>query len=145
MVRIVTNWRKPMTDVIVTVKHVNESRLLDIQLGSDIPAERLAASLAQSLGWDRDATGKPITYDLEAHPPGRKLRPNETLAEVNAWDGSWLIMHPRSTLQPQVRAPEQAKPGYTMKRLDTEPTPQPVPRSQPGSSGYVWKRLDDDH
>jgi hypothetical protein len=143
---------KTMTDVIVTVKHANEARLLDIQLASDIPAERLAASLAQSLGWDRDASGKPISYELEAHPPGRKLRPDETLAEVNAWDGAWLILHPKLTLQPQTRAPESAKGGYTMKRLDSEPTvdrgeptSHPAPKAQPGSSGYAWKRLDDDH
>jgi hypothetical protein len=141
-----------MTDVIVTVKHADEARLLDIQLASDIPAERLAASLAQLLGWDRDDSGKSISYELMAYPPGRKLKPNETLADVKAWDGAWLVMHPKLTLQPQIRAPESPKNGYTMKRLDSdppadsgEPPSQPAPKGQPGSSGYVWKRLDDNH
>lgn len=139
-----------MTNIIVTVKHAHDARLFDVQLAADVEAQRLAASLARRLHFDKDASGRLITYELEVHPPGRRLLPTETLAEVSAWDGSWIILHPHSIGQPQVRAPDLTKAGYTMKRLDAEAPSAPVPPpaapqpTPPTNGGFVWKRLDED-
>ena len=147
-----------MEQVIVTVKRVNESRVRDIELGVDVPEEQLSIGLAQRLGWERDLAGRPIAYDVEAHHPSRKLRPDENLAQANTWDGAWLILHPRSESQAQP-APKGRGQGYVMKRIDVEdstpdqeepsgghaasPTPPP-PQTPDSSSGYCWKRIDED-
>lgn len=84
-----------MDHVLVTVKRVNEARVRDIMLPSDMPIGQLAALLAEKLEWNRDANDQPVSYMVEADPPGRYLRQDETLAQAGAWDGSWLVFHPR--------------------------------------------------
>lgn len=83
-----------MERVIVTVSRVAEAQTRDLELAPDLPIEQLAALVAQILGWSPDPSGQVVLYDVEAHPPGRKLHSNETLASAHAWDGAWLIFSP---------------------------------------------------
>ncbi len=93
-----------MEIVTVTVKRKDEAQLHDMQVPLDLPAVRLAESVALALDW-RDADGRLGDFVLEVFPPsseqGRFMRLDETLAEASAWDGSWVVFHP-STSAPGV-------------------------------------------
>lgn len=139
-----------MEKVIVTVKLVGESQVRDVELSSDVPAEQLAAQIAVALGWHVDAAGNPITYLIEAHPPDRILHSTETLAQAGAWDGSWLVFHPESSIAHPIPTP----PPFNT----TPPSPAPSrpaevppasstmtePETAVSGGGFVWKRVDDD-
>lgn len=98
-----------MEAVTVTVKRKDEAQLHDMQLPLDLPAVRLAESVALALDW-RDADGRLGNFVLEVFPPGSEqghfMRLNETLAEAGAWDGSWVVFHP-STAAPGVSEAQQ--------------------------------------
>src|SRR5690349_14729849 len=76
----------PMPDLSdvrsVMVKRVGESRLYDIQVPANEPAQSLATMLANRLGWSDKQLTDGQDYDVEALPPGRILRPDETLADA---------------------------------------------------------------
>jgi hypothetical protein len=160
-----------MEHVIVTIKRVGEARVRDIELATDVPICQLTATLAQALGWEHDATGQLLDYVAEAHPPGRFLRPDETLAQAQVWDGTWLVLHPQPCVTagsaaplpatvlstPAAVAPAPIPPsgpvsGWTSLGTqvaslspDRPPTPltPPAEPSDPGP-GYIWKRVDED-
>lgn len=113
-----------MEYVIVTVKRTGEAQVHDLELDTNVPVRELCAALTAGLGWDTDAHGRPATYRIEAHPPGRFLRPDETLAQAQVWDGAWLVLHPQ-----QPAAPPPAPPD-----LPTNSQPDPGP-------GYTWKQV----
>jgi hypothetical protein len=60
---------------------------LDLELPVDVDAAGLARSAAR-------AFGQSGAYQVDAIPPGRPLRPTETLAEAGVWDGAWLRLRP---------------------------------------------------
>jgi hypothetical protein len=105
--------------VIVTVKLVDEARVRDVELSANIPVAQLARALAQRLGWNQEVADQQVIYDVEVYPPGRRLNPNETLAQAHIWDGAWLVFHPRLLDAPPV-----------MSKLDIawEPLNQPMPQ-----------------
>lgn len=112
-----------MEYVIVTVKRLGEAQVQDIELAINEPVCKLCATLAAGLGWDTDDQGQPVTYIVEAHPPGRFLRPDETLAQAQVWDATWLVLHPQQTvaIPPSPDAPSADSPN-------------------PGA-GFVWKQV----
>ncbi|MBN1920444.1 MAG: EsaB/YukD family protein [Anaerolineae bacterium] len=133
-----------MTKAIVTVKRVEEARVRDLELPVDIPSAHLAEMVATALGWNTDATGRPVSYHIEAHPPGRLLLPSETLAQAGAWDGSWLVFHPENAVS-------ASPPSAATRSAIAAPSPplQPVApetthTSSQGGSGFVWKQIDED-
>ena len=150
-----------MRRVIVTVKRYREARVRDLEVPAGIRAEQLARIIAQALRWERDPAGQRIEYEIEAQPPGRTLLPPESLAEAGAWDGAWLIFHPRGESAPPPRlSPSPPPPPKPTPQPPSAPTGGPVVKWRPlgidlphseeepeqgeGSkaSGFVWKRLD---
>jgi hypothetical protein len=85
-----------MQRVIVTVKRDDEARVRDLEVPAEIDSARLTRLIAEALRWDGDASGVPQAYDIEAHPLGRTLQPEESLSSAGVWDGAWLVFHPVS-------------------------------------------------
>lgn len=117
-----------MEFVIVTVKRQNEAQVHDIELAIDRPLHELCAMIAAGLGWDTDDQGRPVDHSVETHPPGRFLKPEETLAQAQVWDGTWLVLHPR----PAADAPSPPEPPDPPPSAPDEPDPGP---------GFVWKQV----
>ena len=135
-----------MAKAIVTVKRVEEARVRDLELPVDVPSAQLAEMVAKALGWDMDATGYPVSYNIEAHPPGRLLNSGETLAQAGAWDGSWLVFHPRGAIHASVPGSSVVNP-VTAPKAPIPPaftTPVAPADPPPAASGFVWKRIDED-
>ena len=99
-----------MHRVIVTVKRQNEARIRDLEVPAEVAATQLSQLIAQALRWNRDPAGRPVEYEIVAEPPGRPLRPRESLAEAGAWDGAWLVFRPRSASPASVPAPLPPRP-----------------------------------
>lgn len=78
-----------MERVVVTVKVPFEEQALDLELPSDLQAEQLVTLLVSALGGGLQPAAR---YSLEAYPPGRVLRADESLTEAGAWSGSWLVL-----------------------------------------------------
>lgn len=142
-----------MERVIVTVKGAHETRGRDLEVPAEVEAVRLVSLLAQALQWDGAIGGRSVPYTIYAEPPGRVLRPTETLADAGVWDGAWLILQPVGT---ETKPPPSPVPGHIGSAegpvrawkdlgipVPTAQEPSP-PDGQPGESrsGYVWKRLD---
>ena len=103
-----------MESILVTLKRAGEVKGRDLELPLNMPTGQLAIELAELYGWNLDNAGYPILYELEAHPPGRRLNTHETLAQSQVWDGSLLVLHAKNTVQPQPPSPN----SYTLTRLD---------------------------
>ena len=135
-----------MERVIVTVRRTDESRERDIEIAADLPVEQLVMAVAQALSWIPDAAGQPVSYEVEAHPPGRMLRPDETLAQAQAWDGTRLVFHPHNappTPPPSDRR-DQSEPVIGWHPLSLPTAPSPSPTHKPSSSdGFAWKQVDE--
>lgn len=80
--------------VIVTVKSPFAEHALDLDLPAGLAAAELIPLLVEALAGG--AGLKARTFDLIAFPPGRALRPDETLAAVGTWSGGWLVLEPRT-------------------------------------------------
>lgn len=152
-----------MDSIIVTVKLEREAQVRDIEVQPDINASTLAAIIAAGFGWDVGLNGEKIDYQIEATPPGRILEPDQTLAQVGAWDGSWLVLKrrtgsfqdafsmvtefPHQTIQPGDRHDEEK--NRTQDKVEPKPSIDSHPSSEsPLSSrtqGYTPKRIDEDH
>ncbi len=63
---------------------------MDLELPADMAVARLVEMLARAL--EREDSIRERPYEVEAHPPGRLLRPEETLGEAGVWDGAWLFL-----------------------------------------------------
>jgi len=83
-----------MGRLVVTVKRKGDSRVRDVEVPADVGAGELAALVARTLRWDSDAAGQPLTFAIEAQPPGRLLEPHESLADAGVGNGAWLVLHP---------------------------------------------------
>ncbi len=89
-----------MHRVIVTVEREGEARGRDLEVPAEVEAQRLAAMIADALGWDQGTTGWSISYEILAEPPGRALAPDESLADAGAWDGARLVFRPSEVPPP---------------------------------------------
>jgi hypothetical protein len=98
-----------MQRVIVTVKRKDEARVRDVEVPANVEMLRLADLIARAMRWESDPAGQPVYYNIEAHPLGRLLEPDESLGSAGVWDGSWLVLHPVRQ-QVQVAPPQ---PEYT--------------------------------
>jgi hypothetical protein len=117
-----------MQRVIVTVKRKDEARVRDVEVPANVEMLRLADLIARAMRWESDPAGQPVYYNIEAHPLGRLLEPDESLGSAGVWDGSWLVLHP---VRPQVQvAPPQ--PEYTAPQAleATPPTCENVASTQ---------------
>jgi hypothetical protein len=140
---------------IVTVKREGEAWVRDLEVPTDVEASRLAELIAEALRLKTDAAGQPMDYELEAHPPGRMLKPNETLGSAGVWDGSWLVLKPvgqLSSAQPPPPSTSDSGPVVGWRKLgidlpgaasaESAPERQPVARVGRRESGFVWKQID---
>lgn len=151
-----------MERVIVSIECEGQTPV-DLDLPAELPAGRLTRQIAEAMKWRLN-----MAYQIVAVPPGgtqgRILNPNETLAEVGAWDGSRLLMQPTGSVpNPEPRKQKAPEPSRTppttepvpaegpvvgfrslgldlLDKTDTDDTPEPD--SEPRSSGFVWKQLD---
>ena len=73
-----------MERVIVSVERAGHPGSVDLELGADLTAEELVRIVPAALGWPAE------TYHVAVTPPGRTLRPDDTLAQAHAWDGALL-------------------------------------------------------
>lgn len=150
-----------MERIIVTIERAGEARTRDIEIAANVPVHQLASLLAEALGWHYDEAGHACAYEIEAHPPGRRVHPDETLAQCQVWDGARLVLHRRSA-----QSAPSAKPalpvGAPSERPHSAPQVSPVAgwttlgvpeqsravsppadAPQPGGS-FAWKPLDED-
>jgi hypothetical protein len=98
---------------IVTVRLDREADARDLEVPLTPPADQLATAIANALGWPADG------YLVWAEPPGRLLRPDESLAQAGAWEGARLTLQTgTATMHPTKPDPDQ--PGYLWKRLDRD-------------------------
>jgi len=81
-----------MDRVIVTVKLDNETTEQDLELPAYMPARDLAQMIMRVLSQGSTLTETSGSYKINAHPPGRVLEDNETLAEAGVWDGSYITI-----------------------------------------------------
>ena len=105
----------------MTVKGEGQARVRDVELSADLPVERIVTEVAEGLGWSTDHAGNRLVYDVEAHPPGRNLRGDETLAQAQVWDGAWLVFRLRNegpVQEPPTVVPPLVKPVTGWKPLD---------------------------
>jgi hypothetical protein len=98
-----------MDPVIVMVGRSNEG-VNDIEIMPDVPAGQLADAIAAALGWDG-------TYDIQIN--GSILDERQTLAEVEAWDGSELLMVV-SNRQQRPKTPIDPTSGYRILRASAQ-------------------------
>ncbi|HEX9990670.1 MAG TPA: EsaB/YukD family protein [Chloroflexia bacterium] len=117
-----------MQRVIVTVKRKDEARVRDVEVPANVEMLRLADLIARAMRWESDPAGQPLYYNIEAHPLGRLLEPDESLGSAGVWDGSWLVLHP---VRQEVRA-APPQPEYTAPQAleATPPTWGTVPPLQ---------------
>lgn len=105
-----------VTKIIVSARRDGFDQQVDLEVPAELPSGRLAELIAPGLAWaPRGASGLHNCM-VEAHPPGRVLRRDESLADAGAWDGSMIILR-------------IAAPG--------SPPPQPK-----GSPVVGWRKLD---
>jgi hypothetical protein len=120
-----------MQRVIVTVQRDDEARGRDLEIPAETPATRLAELIVQALRWPVDSSAGPITYQIEAHPPGRLLRGDETLADAGAWDGARLMLIPETA---PVGVQETAPVGFRWRRLGGPPDAEEPAATIPGAT-----------
>lgn len=142
-----------MERVIVTVKGAHDVRGRDLEVPAEVEAVRLVLLLAQALQWDGTIGGRSVPYTIYAEPPGRVLRPTETLADAGVWDGAQLILQPvgSETKPPppsvtgpveSVEGPLKGWRGLGIPVPKTHESPSPDGPADESRSGYVWRRLD---
>src|SRR4028119_1467418 len=129
-----------MQRVIVTVQRNDDSQVRDLEVPAELESERLAELIATALRWDTGQAGGSSRYTIEAQPLGRILQPHESLADIGAWDGSWLVLYPVVAISAQ--APVQP----SIASVTVLPTRQDapdisVPPQEPGSVISGWRSL----
>jgi len=135
---------------IVTIAVAGEPGDIDVEVSANMPGEALATAIAEALGWETGRSSMPVTYDIELLGAGRRLRPDETLAQAEAWDGSRLIFHPLS-LKPPLPEPsvdlERQRldwPVAEWQPLSGAPPPSRGANDQPApASSRFWNREED--
>jgi len=147
----------PVERVTVSVSRRGDSNSRDLEVPADLQAGRLAGLIGLALGWEAGGDGKATTYVIEAHPPGRLLQPEETLADAGAWDGAGLVLgtvdnlsRPGSPGAETIRLstapglPDGPVAGWQSLDLDFSAGPAPAkPSRDKSAKGFVWKRVDE--
>lgn len=98
-----------MDPVIIMVGRVGEG-VHDIEVMPDIPADELADAIAISFGWKG-------TYDIQIN--GKRIDTRQTLAEVNAWDGSEIRLV-ETNRPPRVKTPIRFVDGYRVLKTSSQ-------------------------
>lgn len=129
-----------MERVIVSLSRRGEGRELDLEVPIDLPVGTLIQEIGLALGWGEG--------EIYVDPPGRVLRPRETLAQAGVRDGARLLFQDVGS-HGGPPPPEGEGPLRGWKPLDMgQPpisSPPPTPdTSPPSSGGFVWKRVDED-
>jgi hypothetical protein len=81
-----------MLRVIVQVQSNQSIHSEDLEVPAEVPAEELGRLIALAMEWSQDPNGRELQHSIFADPPGRVLNVQETLADVEAWDGSSLTL-----------------------------------------------------
>ena len=83
-----------MKNVFITMRLVDKGEF-DMEFPSDIPLGEIVSQLVRYQGWDVRNTTYEIQYE------GKTIHPNKTMAELDLWNGTELVLHPRySALTP---------------------------------------------
>jgi len=130
-----------MDRVIISVKRDGDKEAHDLEVPSNLPIRQLASVISRSLGWAFDAKGCPIHYDLAAQPPGRILGDDETLAQVGAWDGSWLVFYRKQLSPVDTKGPMKGLVG-TWKSIETSES-NGTGGTDHTTVNVPWKQLDE--
>lgn len=149
--------------VIVTIQQASEARAYDVEVPTTMAFGEIAAIVAEKLGWGLDSAGAPLPYEIEAVALGRRLRPDETPARSEVWDGAWLIFHavaqaipapaarrlvpPQSPAQPQLPSAPHTGPVTQWRPLDLASAPPAGAFTDPATPpprGVPWRRIDAD-
>jgi hypothetical protein len=146
-----------MDRVIVTIKREGDSQSRDLEVPTNMPVRQMASIISRALGWEMDAQGRQVQFQVGAQPPGRILQDEETLADVQAWDGAWLIFYEAKN---RAGSGTPAQGEQALKGLVGHWTPLNVPQAsqdvqvgpqpdaddarvvRPSGSGG-WKQMDD--
>jgi hypothetical protein len=143
-----------MERVIVTVRLAHETRGRDLEVPAAVEAARLAELIADALQGGKPPAGQHTRYEIWADPPGRILRPGESLADAGAWDGAWLVLQPigdgalgaaptpGATTSPPAGGPVAGWQPLGIDLPAPSTTESPADEQAKPPSGYVWKRLD---
>ena len=146
-----------MERVIVTVKKFDEARVRDLDLPAGLAADELADLVASALNWDQDNAGKKMSYNIQADPPGRVLKSEESLIEAGILDGAWLTfilegakpLHTSGLGKTQQDQDPKKQRGpirgwKSLKGIQLEGTEGDDPDDQdPGEKPpYIWKEVD---
>lgn len=146
-----------MERAIVTVKHPTDNATYDLEVPVTVATQRLAELIVEGLHWDAR-----VAYQIWAEPPGRRLNPQETLAQAGIWDGAQLTLHPQTLVAPPPPPPkpqagnvsplskELPQDGPVIGWRDilekevaaVEPVVELRDEEPERKTGYVWKRLD---
>ncbi len=130
-----------MDRAIVSVKKDGDVEAHDLEVPTGMPVRQLALIISRALGWALDPQGRPVHFDVGAQPPGRILNDEETLAQVGAWDGSWLIFYKKQLMPAQTEGPMKGLAG-TWKSIEATDIKDDISDDHT-SVNIPWKQLDD--
>lgn len=83
-----------MKNVLITIRLVDRGEF-DMEFSSDMPLGDVVMQLVRNQGWDTSNT----TYELQFE--GKTIHPSKKLVELDLWNGTELVLHPRySSLNP---------------------------------------------
>jgi hypothetical protein len=145
-----------MDTIIITANRTGDSEEYDLAVRTDIPISQLSEFIAQGLKWNVDTNGQAVIYKVEIVPPGRKLRPDVTLADAQARNGARLIFHKVLHLEAdQTNAStEDSKvilqvstdnPVIGHRGLKTSTLSESLANEQQGETrGYTFKQIDEE-
>jgi len=142
-----------MQRVVVTVQCQGGAQARDLEVPAEVESERLGKMIAQALHWDTGPAGQPVEYEIMAEPPGRTLQPHESLADVGAWDGAWLVFQRRNEpacgltepVSPPAHplSPALGGPVTSWRPLGIDLPDELEPEgTPPQDTGFAWKQLD---
>jgi hypothetical protein len=97
-----------MERIIVTVKRRDQARVRDLDLPAGLEISELTSVIASALNWEGGKKG----FSIQADPPGRVLKSDETLHSAGVVDGAWLTF-----IQEGVKTTKKRK---TPKSVDLE-------------------------
>lgn len=141
-----------MERAIVTVKYPTDDTICDLEVPVTVAAQRLTELVVEGLHWDTR-----VAYQIWVEPPGRKLNPQETLAQAGVWDGAQLTFYPQTLVPPSPpkapnvpTAPDRPPQDGPVLRwrdiLDGDTVVETVGEDDQEEAkpdtGYVWKQLD---
>jgi uncharacterized ubiquitin-like protein YukD len=133
-----------MERIIATVQVAGTRMSADLDLPADLPADQIIPLMTAALGIDLGGRACALFSVPERH----RLRPNESLAAAQIWDGSRLVLlidqrgAPPPVPAPPITAtpaPKPAEPSITWNTLAPAHPPQPDPASTVPDDGFSWK------